>query len=76
MLLRVGVHVEERAAYVNHFPRKEKGKPGQANEGGSTGTEDIVAAVGVNVVTVIAKITYPEPEEDEHTGAEAESSHP
>ena len=76
VLLGVRLHAEERAAYVNHFPRQEEGRPGKTDEGGSAGTEDIDAAVGVSIVVVFAKITCAEAEEDENKGAEAEGGHP
>lgn len=40
VFLGAGLHAEEAETHVNHFPREEKGEPGEADEGRGAGAED------------------------------------
>lgn len=77
ILLGLGLHAEEGAAQVDHFPGEEEGEPGEAGESGGAGAEDNLAAFVV-LIAAFANIggAVAEAVEDEDEGGEAEGGHP
>lgn len=77
VLLGLGLHAEEGAAQVDHFPGEEEGEPGQTGKSGGAGAEDDFAAFVV-LVAAVANVggAVAEAVEDEDEGGEAEGGHP
>ena len=69
--LATGLHSEEGASHVYHFPRKEEGEPGEAEEGYGACTEDVVVGGGVGVFAACSKIASAEGERDKAGCGEA-----
>ena len=76
VLLRLGLHAEERAAHVDHLPGEEKGKPSEADKGSGAGAEDGVTHVAVCIIAADTKVAVTKAEEDDGEGGKAEGGHP
>ena len=63
-----GLHPEEAAAHVDHFPREEKSKPGQAGECCGASTEHRVTFGRVMPVAASSKIAVAKGEHNEREG--------
>jgi len=76
VLIRVGLHHEERAAHVQHLPCKEEREPCQAGESRGTSAEHGVASIVVPFVAVVAEITVAKTEHDNGEGCETKGGDP
>lgn len=76
VLLALGLHAEEGASHVDHFPGEKEREPGECGETGSAGAVHGVAAVGIIVVAVHAKVTVAPAEHDEQEGRKAKGGGP
>lgn len=76
VLVRSWLHHEERAAHVQHLPRKEQREPGKTGERGSTSAEDGVAGGVVGLVTAGAEVAITKAKHDQGEGSKTESGDP
>jgi hypothetical protein len=76
VIVRIGLHHEERAAHVQHLPCEEEREPRKAGEGGCPSAEDGVASVIVRFVTIVAEVAVAETKHDDGEGCQTEGSDP
>lgn len=68
VLLGFGLHAEEAAAHVDHFPREEESEPGQTDKGGGARAEDRIALRDVVAVAAAGEVAVAEREHDQGEG--------
>jgi hypothetical protein len=71
-----GLHHEERAAHVQHLPRKEQREPSEASKGSCASADHSVAGRVVGLVAVVAEVAVTEAEHHDREGCEAEGGYP
>lgn len=76
VLVGTGLHHEERAAHVDHLPRKEDREPGKTSESRSTGAEYSRTTWVEPFVTTGTKVTVAKAEHDDREGSKTESGNP
>lgn len=74
--LAAGLHAEETAAHVDHFPGQEQREPCERHECGGAGSEDRVTLLRVGVVASRPEIAVAKAVHDEQETRETQRAHP
>lgn len=72
VLLRFGLHAEERTTHVEQLDGEEEREPGEESEGGRSSAEYGETAFSDRVVGVDSKVAVGEPKDDEGEGCETQ----